>query len=316
MQDGISKEGRALGEIIAQGRLSDLQRMLDAGFDLTQQVHPGHRALDFAAMMGQPDACAKLIERGADVNYQRVFGTGETYDCGPSALHHAALQGYPSVVELLLSNGADPNLTTFRGARAIHYAVGNHFNFAQWVPIAQLLLTHGADANAVMDRWTDGRHWTNAPGYAKTHGGIPLFITPLHAALEVSERFQANQGVRDGAECRGHPCGGANVVKALLEHGANPHFAPDEPPPIYLTPFQQALKSAPAEDVELMIAHGPVDLGQRTVAGRTLTQLTAGRPAARALVMSMKTANLLQRGAGFIPADLQSTRTSRYDVSL
>ena len=311
MQDGISSEGRRLQDAITKYHFGDAIRILDAGFDLSQHVAPGYRALDYAAAMGNLEVCAELIQRGAEVNYQIDFETGGEYDFGPSALHRAAERAYPAIVELLLSNGADPNAVTFGGARALHYAVGNNFNFNRWVKSAQLLLQYGADPNAVMDRWTDSRHWTNQRGYSKTHGNIPLFITPLHAALETSEGFQANQGGAPRNEVRGHPCGGANVIKALLDHGADPHFMPAEASKVYLTPFQQALNQAPAEDIELMFSHAPVDLGQRTIAGKTLTQLTTGRPAARALLMSWKTTASLANTVADPLADAQPSRSMR-----
>jgi hypothetical protein len=312
--DGISVEGRALGKAIQEQRVDELARMLDAGVSPNQAVWPAHHALDFAAKMGQLGMCAKLIERGATVNFQRDFKTGDPRELSPSALHEAAREGYTEIVKLLLAHGANANSVTYRGARPLHFAVGNTFHYTGWVQIAELLLEHGADPNVFMDRWTDPRHWTNERGWAKTHGQIPLFITPLHAAIETSEQFQARQGVRTGPEIRGHECGGARVVRALLEHGADPHIVPEGVHAIYLTPFQQGLKQAPSEDIELMLAHREVDLAQRTVAGKTLPQITLGRPAARALIMSAKTTRLLEQRVDPEAGDSRSVNRSQPQV--
>jgi ankyrin repeat protein len=291
--DGISVEGRVLEGRITNGDVDGVKRFLNEGafggkpWPISEFVNTAGPALHHAAQMGRTAICELLIERGADVHFQRDFATGSKYDLGYSALHLAAHNGCRDVVELLLAHGADPNAVSFAGRRPLHLAACNPAYHPGWVYVIDLLLQAGADPNVFVEAAPDPRHWSQTDYYKKKpeYREANWFYTPLHLAWESSAQFRA--GPNDCYD-------GHKAVKALLAAGADPFVLPEGAPRFYLTPLQTAAKHGKAADLQLLLSLDGVDLGTRSLAGRSLVQLAADRPENKALIMAAKTAKLVE----------------------
>ncbi len=83
------------------GRVAAAEILLDGGADVESPAPTGAAPLALAALSGQGEFAAHLLERGADPN---SVGAGYT------ALHAAVLRGDRTLVRTLLAHGADPNL--------------------------------------------------------------------------------------------------------------------------------------------------------------------------------------------------------------
>lgn len=93
---------------------------------------------------GDPEESQRLIDAGADVNYQSR--AAEPMFDGKTALHEAAEMGHTSQVRFLLRSGANPKLRTTgpSNTTALHLAViNNHLAVIQ-----QLLNTNAVDVDA------------------------------------------------------------------------------------------------------------------------------------------------------------------------
>ena len=106
-------------------------------------------ALIQAAKRGKTKQVKKLLDLGADVNYQSTTGYYRT-----SALHWAANQNHPRTVLLLLRRGAKPNKEDNHGVTPLHDAVTGIFKKSPEAIkntniIIQLLFDYGASINAI-----------------------------------------------------------------------------------------------------------------------------------------------------------------------
>ena len=111
--------------LAADERRADVTRLLlDAGggaFDVDARDMRGHAPLHLAAAVGADDACARLLEYGADGDVLA--------DNGNAPLHLACMlpdAAGASVVDVLLDFGADAVLPTPEGHLPIDLA--NHFD--------------------------------------------------------------------------------------------------------------------------------------------------------------------------------------------
>ncbi|WP_298834226.1 ankyrin repeat domain-containing protein [uncultured Piscinibacter sp.] len=114
MTDSLFDAIRA-GDLDAVERLASAERLNVAGAG-------GTTPLMLAAVLGQRDVVARLIDKGADVN--------AADERGFTALFHACYnpdedRGHPEVVELLLAAGADKEAKIGYGVRPLMYAAGN-----------------------------------------------------------------------------------------------------------------------------------------------------------------------------------------------
>jgi ankyrin repeat protein len=206
-----------------------------------------NRPLSHAADAGHKAMVELFLRRGAAVN--AADGSGQT------ALHHAAERGFLSVCEILLAAKADPNLRDDTLRTPLTLAVENGSR-----PVAAALFARGADANIVSrtrkgygtDRTTAGAplHFAVARGdeamvtllltnrvdltLRNSSGESPLDIAAiLGKATIAAQLLAAGADVKDTGSATGGPTplhyavsyGHSEVVKLLLEHGANPNAA-------------------------------------------------------------------------------------------
>jgi len=164
---------------------SEMQGLLPHSYYNKAIPHGGETALMFAARNGDAASARMLIEAGANPNDSDAWGV--------SATTLAAHSDFTDVVELLLDKGADPNAAK-AGFAALHNAVMQRNE-----RMVRALLEHGANPNAPLETWTPQRRTADDLFF-----GPPLVgATPLWLAA----RFLVPE-----------------VMKTLLEHGADPTF--------------------------------------------------------------------------------------------
>lgn len=188
------------------GNVESIKALVAHGADVNAaEQWQGQTVLVFAALQNHADAVKMLVELGADVNARSkrlefpefVFKTaGMIYAVQPvgswTPLMYAARDGAIDAVRALAESGADLNLVDPDGTTALTLAIINgHFD------TAVALLEKGAD-----------------PNVADKNG-----MTPLYAAVDM-HTIQTVWGrpmplLEDATD----PAG---MVRALLQHGANP----------------------------------------------------------------------------------------------
>jgi ankyrin repeat protein len=143
----------------ARAKTEIVRMLLDHGADVNVQSDGyGSSPLMLAAVQGQTETVAALLEKGAD--------TSLTNHAGQTALITAAREGYIEIVQALLAAGADVNEKTPAGFSVLYGAAMNgHEN------IVRVLVEKGADPNTKADVGT-----TNFPA------------TPLKAAQKKGHR--------------------------------------------------------------------------------------------------------------------------------
>ena len=121
MLKGSSDMTDSLVDAIRAGDLEAVDRLASAD-TVNAADAAGITPLMLAAVRGQRDIAARLIDKGADVN--------AADERGFTALFHACYnpdddRGHPEVVELLLAAGADKEAKIGFGVRPLMYAAGN-----------------------------------------------------------------------------------------------------------------------------------------------------------------------------------------------
>jgi ankyrin repeat protein len=147
--------------------------------------HGGETALMFAARVGDLESAKLLVDAGANVSDQDAWGV--------SALVLAAHSGFHDFAEYLLSKKADPNRVD-AGFSALHEAIMRRDE-----TLVASLLDHDADPNFPLKTWTPTRRSSDDFHFDPSIvGASPYWL---------AARFLQ-----------------PNVMKILLEHGADPKF--------------------------------------------------------------------------------------------
>jgi ankyrin repeat protein len=195
----------------------------------------GRTPLHRAAVRGDVDAIARLIDAGADPNVQVRSKEEQSSEWGSTPLHLAAANGQIQAAMLLLGRGADVNARNDRGATPLHRAIENP-------QMAQLLLERGADVKAVDVRGRSALHWA-----ANEPRGAALTALIQHKA-------DPNQRDADGAAPLHFAARSANVagVGQLIAAGANANVVDA----MGVTPLHLAAKADDTRSCDMLIRHG------------------------------------------------------------
>ena len=194
-------------------------------------------ALMWAAAAGHADVARRLIDRGARPDLASKEGF--------TALHLAARQGSLDTVSTLLEADAQVDAEAGDGSRALLVAtIRGHAD------VAIRLLEAGADPNASATGYT-ALHW--ASGSWETEMTGPLGIV-------VPEDHEWSSMVGLGSRK-------TQLVRALLEHGADANVRLEKQPPRVgytvfsrrpagATPYYLAAMAGDAEVMDLLVEHG------------------------------------------------------------
>ena len=226
----------------ARGHGELVERLLAAGADPNSALASGETALMAAARAGSLEAVNALLDAGARVN--AIESTR-----GQSALMWAVANRHPAIARALLEHGADIHARTSTRRRVYNMGGSRSAGSASRgialeevtlggsTPLlfaarsgdlesARLLVAAGAD---VHDTAADGNTALNIAAHSG-HGSLaaflldagadpnaaPLGYTALHAAV-------LRGTLRDRGVPNDDPGAGLPLVRALLEHGADPN---------------------------------------------------------------------------------------------
>ena len=212
-------------DAVQRGDVASVTAALAAHPALAKQADgKGHTILHWAAAGDHCEIVLALLAKGAAVDVRDGFGY--------TPLHWAADAGATKTAELLRDKAADVNACALNRQTPLHRAA-----FGGRGPLVEWLLAHGADHNA-----TDYR-----------------VFTPLHYATSVEA---AAALLAKGADINARPNnysmtplaaaaqrGNAEVVRFLLEKGADPSLADD----MLFTPLHWAAWAGSRESVKLLL---------------------------------------------------------------
>jgi ankyrin repeat protein len=291
------------------GNAEMIDLLLKAGSDVNGATHAGTTPLMLAAASGKPEAVKTLLDRGASVNAKDTIN-------GETALMFAAAMNAAPAIKLLAERGAElnalskvleprdpndkrdginPNRRTqmgpwLGGLSALHFAAREGH-----LEASRELVAAGADVNtvavtdkmsvmttAIINGYFDlGKflldHGAN-PNLATTGGLAPLFAT-------IDQGWAARTWY-PAASSEQEKTTHLDLMKALLEHGANPNgrmgpklwfrtFHGDWVDPDGATPFWRAAQANDIPAMRLLLAHG-ADPSIATLHGCSPLQVAAG----------------------------------------
>ena len=262
----------ALMNAVRSGELEAVRVLLDHGakVDWMEPTY-GQTALMFAAREASPAMVDLLLTRGASVSMRTRTGAapafrpanppgGGSHGVGivrsglpergnrqpipgsMTPLLYAARDGKVDAVKLLIAAGADVNEVEANGISVLLMAISNNR-----MDVARFLMEKGADVNHV--------DW-----YGRT---------PLWQAVEVRNMDLDSSSYKNNVENRNEIL---ELVRTLLERGANPNARTKEVPPwrrtmlplgslewvnfVGMTPFIYAARSADLPVMKLLLKHG------------------------------------------------------------
>ena len=212
--------------------------LLARGADPSVSTPAGFTPLMFAARNGDLEMGTALVNAGVDVNALSADGT--------HALPFAIVSGRESFALFLLDQSADPN-GRMGGVSALHAAAGGVGPWlADWtrrhgrggggrlseqgrLTLVNALLARGDDVNARITSWTmlmsyigyptKGAFEPFAPGTGDLRGASALWVAAFDLNGAASQVFSVTPS-RTGSS--------AEVLRALLAGGANPHQTTDD----------------------------------------------------------------------------------------
>jgi ankyrin repeat protein len=244
--DSPNPEGQtALLAVARTGNVEAAKLLLDHGATVdAKEKWGGQTALMWASARRHPAMMGLLISKGADVNarsidrdYQRhvtAEGRPKSLDSGGlTPLLYAARENCVACVDVLLENGADINLADPDSVSPLLVAIMN----ANW-NLAKHLILAGADVN----QWN-------------IYGESPLIN-----AIDLRTRIDGGRASIDAPNVTS----GLEIVKLLLEHGADPDmqlfFKPANARGTLQTrgaaPLIRAANNGDLEVVTLLLEHG------------------------------------------------------------
>ncbi|KAK4194345.1 ankyrin repeat-containing domain protein [Triangularia verruculosa] len=233
------KYGTAVHVASFKGHIDVLQRLMAAGADLGV-VHPDYGSpLELAAYGGQV-ACVRLLARaGVDINTGENEGT---------AVVRAAANGHNSAIEALYDLGLEKGATSDTGNALVTAAFFGHSR------TIDLLLSQGADM-ALLGTVL-GKPISCTPLQAAAHNGKLEMVKRL---LELGSSPKATDNGKFGAPIVAAlkaKSPSEDVVKVLLDAGADPNVITDEESGSHGYPLLLAVKCGRLDLVKMLVRYG------------------------------------------------------------
>jgi ankyrin repeat protein len=193
----------ALSVACASGNIAMIELLLDANADPNAALLSGETPLMTAVDKGNIDAARALLRHGADVNLKESRG-------GQTALMWAVANKYPDIVKLLVEHGADVRARSNGNFTPLLFAAQQGD-----VESGRALLQAGADVNESRSK---DRLTTLMVAVASGHKEFAVFLLAEGAnpGLMAESGFTALHYAASDEK-------GVELVKALLDRGANPN---------------------------------------------------------------------------------------------
>lgn len=257
------------------GDLDSVDILLKHGADINaMEPVRNQTALMWALAEKHAEVARRLIEQGADIHAKTTLRF--------TPLMFAAREGDLEATEILLDAGADVNAKALkmRDQRYLVGIAGEHLQDENGMAalhvatvrghseVAALLLEHGADPNY------------KGPGYTPLHWAAGTWETEMNGANGMTapkgHEWDRMRGVQEGKY---------ELVKALLEHGADPNALIEKTPSrlgfqvfkhkINETPLWLAAFACEPEIMRLLVDHG-ADMDLRSESGVSVLMIAAG----------------------------------------
>ncbi len=274
-----------LRQAAVTGDAAVVKKLLDAGAKVDEPGPDGETALMVAARGKGVEAAKLLIEHGANVNAREQLK-------GQTALIYAAAESQPEMIKLLLAHGADPNAQStpndwqrqvsaerrrmyrpIGGLTALMYAARQGC-----VECARALVEGGADPDLGNPRNVvplivalDNLHFDVAAYLVKAGAMLDIWDwwgrSPLYAAVDLDTLPRGGRPDRLSTD----KTTALDVVKQILEAGANPNLQLKLTPPYRArpqdrgcdamlttgtTPLLRAAKTFDVPAMKLLLEHG------------------------------------------------------------
>jgi ankyrin repeat protein len=270
--ESANADGQTALMVIARSNNVEAAKvLLGAGANVNaRETWRGQTALMWAAAQSQPDMVRLLVSHRAEVNARSSLTNFERQITaeprmqqrppgGLTPLLYAARSGCLGCAEALVRGGADINMPDPDGVTPLIMA-GLNFSF----DVGAFLVKKGAELN-VWDTW--GR-------------------SPLYAVVDMNTLPTGGRADRPSSDATS----GTELVKSMLEHGANPNLQIKIVPPLRslrddrgpdgvlqagTTAVARAAKGGDVEVVRLLLAHG-ANPTLPTVQGVTPMMMAAG----------------------------------------
>jgi uncharacterized protein len=212
----------ALWAAAQNGDIAMVERLLAAGANPNQALLSGETSLMVAARGGFADVIAKLLAKGANVN---VHGTR-----GQTALMWAVSRHHANVAQVLIAGGADVHAKSEAWSEVMAVPPHGYLPYNKNVPhgaetalmfaarvgdlaCAKLLVGAGANVNDA-DAWG-----VSAVTLAAHSGFTDVVLYLLDKGADPNRYANGFAALHEGIMRRDE-----GMVKALLEHGANPNL--------------------------------------------------------------------------------------------
>ena len=271
------------------GSASMVEVLLKAGADSNAVLRTGETALMRAAFVGDLDTVDTLLAHGADVNAKEPVRE-------QTALMWALDRQREDVVHRLVEKGADIEATTTLGFNPLLFAVRHNS-----VEAATLFLDAGADVNSASKENLSALHLAVKRGHldvtklllergADANADAPGY-TPLHWATGTWDtEMTGKNGMKTPKDHEWHSLRGVQedkfeIVKALLDHGADPNAALETNPKVWgytvglpaknSRPVNLAAYAGAADVMRLLVERG-ADLSLRPDNYQTTLMLAVG----------------------------------------
>src|SRR5690242_516858 len=234
------------------GNVDTVKLLLAHGANVnTKESARGQTALMWAVAEKHTEVARMLIDHGADA---RAHSTS-----GFTPLLFAAQQGDLDSARLLLEAGANVNEATPEEGSAL--VVATHSGHEA---LARFLLEKGADPNAADAYGITALHYAVMKGLARVSG-----VRPISGAGYL---YRPNM---------------PDLVKALLEHGANPNARIAKFPPMPNTRLFKAIDLTPVDATPFLLAAASYDAGiMRMLAAHGADPLLTDRAKNTPLIMA------------------------------
>jgi len=293
-----------LSEAAQAGSAAVVEALLKAGADpKTLVTGDGETVLMTAARAGQLEAVKLLVAAGADINAHENYR-------GQTALMWAAAERHADVVKYLLEHGANGKVRSFDrdnrlpklsaassitpmargGLAALHFAAREgDVDSARWLLDSGVDINQGdADSTSALTIALMNKQYTFAK-FLLDRGANPNAADArgrgsLYAAIDARNEDYSALPSRKGTD----PLPDVEIIRALLEHGADPNLAlvrnlpgrsgmdsGDTTLDEGTTPLMRAARAGDVEVMRMLVAKG-ADPKRRTNAGNDILLFAAG----------------------------------------